>query len=123
MAMRLRASWGSMWVGAVGAQGWAQTGCGWILVRTSCPAFGSGTAVERVAGQGMREDLMSAALRDLYTDSLRARAAEQATTLEELITDCRRDGRPIPASVVAAVNALWRWAACELTLVRGTVLG
>jgi hypothetical protein len=58
---------------------------------------------------------MPAALRELYTDPLRARAAEQATALEELLADCRRDGRPVPASVVAAVDALWRWAACELT--------
>jgi hypothetical protein len=36
-------------------------------------------------------------------------------SLEELVAACRHDGRSVPASVVAAVDALWRWAACELT--------
>jgi len=61
------------------------------------------------------ENLMAAELRDLYTDPLRARAAEQAAALSELVKDCRREGRPVPASVLTAVDALWRWAAFELT--------
>jgi hypothetical protein len=54
---------------------------------------------------------MAAELRDLYTDPTRARIAEQAAMLAELVADCQHSGRPVPASVLDAVEALWRWAA------------
>jgi hypothetical protein len=58
---------------------------------------------------------MAAQLRELYTDSIRARAAEQAAALGELVADCQRNGRPVPASVLDAIDALWRWAAGDLS--------
>jgi hypothetical protein len=60
---------------------------------------------------------------ELYVDGFDARIAAEAHRLEELVTQARRAGRLVPASVDRASDDLWRWAGKELTPRGRAVLG
>lgn len=51
----------------------------------------------------------------LFLDPIDARIAEQARDLDQLIAECRQSGRTVPASVLDALDDLWRWANGDLT--------
>lgn len=53
-------------------------------------------------------------LEALYLDPTAARIAQQARALDELAAACRTQGRTVPASVLDAIEDLWRWADGDL---------
>ena len=57
----------------------------------------------------------AASLRELYPDPIDAAIAHAAQSLTGLTHRCVSAGRPVPATVLDAIDALWRWAGHELT--------